>query len=129
MDPRVGSFFEFLQQLHSSSSEHPARDELISFDIKNQYKAISKYVKDHGKYKNKSQQAHHKLLKYVAVCATKDPVRGDYTDEESRKLVKDAGNLLAENDNMHSILIWSSIPERYHRDIDIMWNGIGGWMG
>lgn len=55
---------------------------------------------------------------------------GNYYDEKNIKLIRDAGNLLYEYDEMNGlrdVLVWSFVPKRYAREIDMLWNRIGEW--
>jgi len=71
-----------------------------------------------------------KMLKFVIDSVKNDPDNGDFYDDDSDKLLKEAGQLLYDFDGMngmHDRLAWSFIPNRYHRTIDYAWNGIGKW--
>jgi len=108
-----------------------AKEELKEFNIQKEYKAIHKlYIARDNKFKNKYEEARYKILKYMITCTINDPQNGDYYDEKNNNLIKEAGNLLYEfegMDGLHDGLVWSFIPRRYVRDIEILWNGIGNW--
>ncbi len=108
-----------------------AKEELIEFNILKEYKAIHKlYTRRDNKFKNKYEKARYNILKYMINCAIYDPQNGDYYDEENNKLIKEAGKLLYEFEGMNGLydgLVWSFIPRRYIRDIEILWDGIGDW--
>lgn len=51
-------------------------------------------------------------------------------DEENNKKIIQAGHLLNEDggdNSMRDELVWAFIPKRYHREIDMLWGGIGEW--
>lgn len=59
-----------------------------------------------------------------------DPKNCNYIVHEMRKKVVNAGQLMYEADGMRGMnddLVWSFVPKRYQRDIDMMWDGIGDW--
>ena len=56
-----------------------------------------------------------------------DPERGDWSDNESDALIKQAGKLLHDSGDMRNPLVWGFIPKRYRRGIDLKWDGIGSW--
>ena len=105
--------------------------ELIEFNVFQEYNALKKILTtetpdDSNIYK----QARYNILKYMINCVKNDPANGDFSSEENTKLMKEAGELLDKEGgflSMHDDLVWSFIPNRYHREIDLMWDGIGDW--
>lgn len=72
-----------------------------------------------------------KLLEYIIHYIKNDPERGDYYSKENKERLIEAGKLLYEYDDMdgmHDGLVWSFIPKRYQREIDMAWDGIGEWI-
>jgi len=107
-----------------------ATKELDNSNIQKQYDEIQQYHDKFGKYKSKFQEAQYNIFKYIITSVLNDPEHGDYCCTENEKLIKDAGKLLYEFDGINGMknqVIWSCIPNRYQREIDMMWHGIGGW--
>lgn len=105
--------------------------ELIKYNVPKEYNALKKIL-GKQKTKNKYSLARLKILRYLLDCVKHDPYNGDYYDEVSEEGVKEAGKLLYEFDGMNGMtdrLVWSFIPKRYKRTIDMIWNGIGEWQG
>lgn len=99
--------------------------EAIDFNIFREYNAL-KNLKGDDKYRN----GRFLLLEYVIDCVKNDPDEGNYFVPEMRDKVVKAGQLLYEADGMAGMndgLVWSFVPKRYQRDIDMMWDGIGDW--
>ena len=75
------------------------------------------------------------ILKYVINCAMNDPQAGDYYNRDNKESTIDAGHMLNELGGLkimrYFFQTWIStnIPKRYHREIELYWDGIGGWRG
>jgi hypothetical protein len=105
-----------------------AKEELEIYSIMTECRALHKYKSQ--RELSKFDLARYYMLKYIIKCALKDPVCGDYSDKENTELMKEAGRLLNEDgglSSMHDGLVWSFVPRRYHREIDLMWDNIGEW--
>ena len=79
----------------------------------------------------KYKKARYNILDYIITCVRNDFDRGDYYDEDNVEKLKEAGRLLWEEGgdrSMYDRLVWGFIPRRYHRDVDICWDGIGDWL-
>ena len=109
-----------------------AKEELIEYNIIKEYKGIYEFCNLRGgELYDKYEEVRYKILKWILTCATYDPENGDYSNDKNDELVKDAGKLLYEYDKMEGMrddLVWMFIPERYRRNIDYLWNGIGEWL-
>ena len=68
------------------------------------------------------QFAKYKVLKFIITCVENDEQNGDYFDKDNNQLVIDAGHLLQKNNEMHEPSFWLFIPNRYHTDINCLWN-------
>lgn len=99
------------------------------------YKVFAEYVK----LKNKLQAARQgpyqlarfKILRYIISCVKNDPEKGEYFHEEQLVELKDAGKMLYKHngmDGMRDSFVWANIPQRYHKEIDVAWDGIGEWI-
>ena len=69
------------------------------------------------------------LCKYLINCVKADPKNCDYYDEHNVKIMKKAGtlfNAVGGRDYMMDML-YAYVPKRYRRDVDQLWDGIGGW--
>ena len=115
-----------------------AKEELTEFHIMEELERLSEVLKPLGDDIPEHlllEKAQYNILKYVATCAVRDPERGDYFHKDNRKLIVDAGCMLNEVggiDEMRSFFecwIGALVPRRYRREIDMFWDGIGGWRG
>ena len=108
-----------------------ARQELFEYNILTEYNALQKMLKyDLDEKSRLYKTARRHILKYIIDCAQNDPNNGNFYNEENIKLVKEAGEMLYKEGGMNSMndgLVWSFIPDRYTREIDNYWNGIGQW--
>ncbi len=57
-----------------------------------------------------------------------DPLGDNYSDALAQRL-KNAGQSLYNSGGMKDPLVWSFIPKRLRRDIDVLWSGVGDWLG
>ena len=127
-----------------------AVSELIEWNIFTEYNALKKLIQfKENKYRDYSE-ARLLMLWAIIRMAKFDPYEGDMTrrnpktlqrindlSDEDRKYwkeitddIKKAGELLYKFDGMngmHNMLVWSFIPDRYHRQIEYTWDGIGDW--
>jgi hypothetical protein len=108
-----------------------ALKEAIEYNIFTEYKALGEYIPFHSNQKiHEYELGRYKILEYIINCLHHDPDNGDWYDDNNVKLIRDAGELLYKYDGMngmHDALVWSFIPKRYQREIDMIWNGIGEW--
>jgi hypothetical protein len=90
--------------------------------------------------RNTYDEARFLILRGIVKMVKFDPIRGDMkeqmTQEEKdywvdlHKDIAKGGELLYQFDGMNGMndgLVWSFIPQRLRRDIDMEWNGIGEW--
>lgn len=112
-----------------------AEEECERFRIKEEYEGIKAIMedKDYVGFKGNRmyKRARMLILEYILECVKHDKERGDYYDEENMRKLREAGELLNKEGGMKSMrdgLVWSFIPSRYHREIDICWDGIGEWI-
>jgi len=96
------------------------------YNIYKEYMAMTNYIKLRG-FRDNYEKGRYKVLEFMINCIIADPINGDYYDEKNSELIKEAGRLLHTEDAMHDGLVWAFIPKRFERDIDVSWNGIGGW--
>ena len=96
------------------------------YNIYSEYMAMTNYIKLRG-FRDNYEKGRYKVLEFMINCIIADPINGDYYDEKNSELIKEAGRLLHTEDAMHDGLVWAFIPKRFERDIDVSWNGIGGW--
>ena len=121
----------------ATQTSKTAKDELQEFNIFTEYKDIAKLLKQ---YDNQAmpkavlvKKAEHKILKYVITCAVRDPINGDYSNEDNNNLLREAGNILNDCGGIQEMrecmeyFVKAFIPKRYRRDIDMLWDNIGGW--
>lgn len=117
------------------SGKNAAAKEAIHYNIFAEYNAMKKMIDNGIISLDKGNDHKYKIgrfltLKYIITCVKNDPDNGDYYDPENVSQLKKAGRLLYEADGMngmHDGLVWSFIPKRYRREIDMAWNGIGEW--
>lgn len=89
---------------------------------------------------NGFDEARFLILRATVKMVNFDPVSGDMKpnmNDEDKLLwesiktdIIEGGKALYEFDGMDGMrdpLVWSFIPRRFHRDIDIRWSGIGEW--
>ncbi len=71
------------------------------------------------------------MLEYVINCVKNNKETGDYYSKENAEIAKKGGQLLYESgdtETMHEVLLtW--IPKRYRSERNMMWDGIGKWLG
>jgi len=109
--------------------------ELFEFNIFKEYDALKRLVgvdEARGKIKDAYKIARMKIFEYILNCVKDDPIEGDYYNEENIQLLKDAGKMLYDSKGMKGMydeMLWSFIPDRYRRPIDMAWDGIGEWQG
>jgi len=109
-------------------TDRMAAREAIDYNIYKEYNAIKKFMEktEQSKY----TIARFKILGYMIKCIEADPENGDWYDEDNMKQLKEAGRMLYEEDGMNGMndtLVWSFVPKRYMREIDMAWNNIGLW--
>lgn len=129
--------FEFsnkidFSKLNPNMGMNRAALELFEFNIFEEYDALKQFVKANGT-KDMYKIARMKIFEYILNCVKSDPMDGETEScEKNIQLLKDAGKMLYESegmDGMYDDLLWSFIPDRYHRSIDMAWDGIGLWQG
>jgi hypothetical protein len=96
----------------------------------NEYLAVAKR-KEVGASVDSYQEAELLLMEYCLDYSGKDFLQ-HVPSEEMRIKARKAGTLLnnikGRVDEMYqSLYLW--IPKAFHREIDIIWDGIGGWKG
>jgi hypothetical protein len=102
-----------------------ADEELIKYDIINQYNQLKKCQN-----MNLIISARMKMLQYVINSVEADPINGDFYNANNKKIIIEAGNELNKVGGFHLMqnqLICCFIPKRYHREIENYWDGIGEW--
>ena len=119
----MATFEQFITMMQDQEKNMTASQELKHFNIIPEYYALNK-----KENKNSFDLGRMKILKYIINCVQKDPIHGDYYSEDNENLIVEAGNHLEKTNDMHDMLVWSFIPKRYHREIDIYWSGIGSWI-
>jgi hypothetical protein len=98
-----------------------------SWNVEREYMAIQRLVDSRGGYASKFEEGFHKVLKYILNNAYHDPQNGDWWDEKNNRLIRQAGILLHQESAMWDSLLWSFVPDRYRRNINLLWDGIGEW--
>jgi hypothetical protein len=110
----------------------PALEEAISINLFSEYKALNKY-------KNDSDYQMGRFLIYKAIIdiIKFDPEKGDMKEHMSPtdkiiwkniyQTIKDGATLLSKNDRMACPLLWTFIPDRFKRIVDMNFDNIGGW--
>lgn len=107
--------------------------EACEYNIFREYGILDKintYDTYSGKKDKLFKKARYNIFKYIIEMLKHDPINGDYPDVENN-LIKEAGQMLNQEGGFNSMkdnLIWSFIPDRYHSDINLLWNGIGQWV-
>lgn len=102
-----------------------ADEELIKFDIINQYNQLKK-----SQNPNLIISARMKMLQYVINSVEADPINGDFYNLDNKKIIIEAGCELNSIGGFHLMLNQLEcgfIPKRYHREIENYWGGIGDW--
>jgi|SRR5579872_5656848 len=130
------SFDEFKKMCEKNEAkkryiDRAAAREAIDFNIFSEYNTLKKILEicprdGHYDYR----LGRFKTLSYMIKCIKEDPEDANWYNEENINDLKEAGQLLFKYDGtrgMHDDLVWSFIPKRYHREIDIAWDGIGNW--
>jgi len=106
--------------------------ELLEYNIIQEHKGLKKFL-DYPDLEPKNRlykQARYNILTYIINCVKADPQNGDHYDEDNKKILREAGELLYKEGgmkSMHCPLVWSFIPKRYGGDINLEWDGIGEW--
>jgi len=114
----------------SNLGKYRAVLELFEYNIFEEYDALKRLVKcaeELGK-KDMYKIARMKIFEYILNCVKGDPINGDVYSAENEQLLKDARKILYDTDGMdgmHDRLLWSFVPKRYHREINMSWDGIG----
>lgn len=92
-----------------------------------EYEGIQRF-KEAGSTISPYSEGIHKVCEYIIECTKYNPIDGDYS-EENRKRMVEAGELLNKDGGsatIHEVMeLW--VPKRYQREIDGMWDGIGQW--
>lgn len=110
--------------------------EAVAYNVYGQYNKLCYTINHHDfktKYKYKKQLfklGHKKILEYIIRCVKNDLDFGNFYSEENEAIMRQAGQYLWESGGekaMHNKKIWRCIPQRYHREIDYFWSGIGTW--
>ncbi len=96
------------------------------YNIYKEYTAMTNYINIRG-FRDNYEKGRYKVIEFMLNCIIADPINGDYYEEKNSELIKEAGRLLHTENAMHDGLVWSFIPKRFERDIDVSWNGIGEW--
>jgi hypothetical protein len=113
-------------------SKFPAVQELFEYNIFPELNGLNRYIKyaqDHGK-PDLYKIGRKGILEYIIACVENDPVNGDYHTPENKQLMIRSGQTLYKSGGMRDMkdgLVWSFIPKRYRREIDMYWDGIGEW--
>jgi hypothetical protein len=127
------SFEEFMKMMIGNTKYLNATEELEEYNIVSEFNGLEKFLKMDLDPKNRLyKQARYNILKYIITCVKNDPECGDYYDDENEKILREAGEMLYKEggmQSMHDELVWSFIPKRYRRNVDLAWNGIGEWLG
>ena len=114
-----------------------ALHEALEYNLLQEYKAMLSLLEDSPVAQNTLyRRARRSIYEGIIGMIMLDPVAGDLPlgkEEEwdkLRALIIEGGRLLNQEggmDSMHSPLVFCFIPDRYHKDIDLMWHGIGKW--
>ena len=115
--------------------ENIVTKEAINCNLFSEYEGLKKYL--HSDFQN----GRYLVLKAVVAMIVYDPILGDFGEEMTpedneywKKIDQDiieGGKLLYKAygmDGMRDPLVWSFIPKRFHRTIDILFDGIGEWV-
>ena len=128
------------EETDSDGSEETESDEAykeaIEYNVFREHTALENIIKDpvfesRDEKDKLYKKARYNILDYIITCVTNDKENGDYCSKENMDKLKEAGEMLYKEGgmkSMHDNLVWSFIPERYHREIDTCWDGIGEWI-
>jgi hypothetical protein len=117
------TYQDFLKMMAEPEKCLTASQELKHFNIIPEYHSLRQIEE-----KTSFELARMNILQYIITCVKNDPINGDYYNKENGNLIIEAGKLLNKTNDMRDLLVWSFIPNRYHREIDNYWDGIGNWM-
>lgn len=134
--PKTMNQSEFIKHMLSMNAPYneTAYDECKRINVFSEYNALK------DKTLNEFDTARFLILRATVKMVEYDPINGDMkpnmTEEDKiywtdiEKDFVDGGKLLYKFDKMegmHDGLVWSFLPQRFHRNIDVYWNGIGEW--
>jgi hypothetical protein len=114
-------------------SRFPAVQELFEYNIFNELNGLIYYIKcaeDRGET-DLYKIGRKGMLEYIITCVENEPVNGDYDTQENKQVIIKSGEALNKSGGMNDMmddLVWSFIPKRYKREIDMRWSGIGEWV-
>lgn len=100
--------------------------EAETYNIYAEYMAMTRFIKQGG-FRDNYQKGRYRVLEYILNCIIADPIEGDYYEKKNNELIEEAGRLLNTDNAMWDGLVWSFVPTRLKRTIDMMWDGIGDW--
>ena len=132
--PKLNDDNETHDFLNRSVFRHTAKEELDLFNIVSHLNDIKNTLKDSPIHHLELQAKQH-ILTYIITCATHDPEEGDYYNKKNKQRIIDAGKLIDKNGGLLSMRLFfehwirQNVPRRYHREIELYWDGIGGWRG
>ena len=106
--------------------------EAYYYNIFHEYDLIKKSIDTDESYiiKNKFNYARYLIFDYIYTCIENDRNNANYDNKENNEKIIIAGKLLFEIGGINYMkdeFIWSSIPNRYHHKINMLWKGIGEW--
>jgi len=110
-----------------------ALQELIDYNVFSEYKGLAKRVSKHSSYDKGRFLLYEALIDMVRFDKDMGDIKINMNDEEKKywdnidKKIKKAGKCLNLTNSMDDSLLWSFIPKRYHSEISLKWDGIGGW--
>lgn len=102
--------------------------EATEYNIYTEYMAMKNFIDERG-FSGNYEKGRFKTLEFMINCIIADPIDGNYYNKENAEIIKEAGRLLHSEDAMNDDLVWLFVPKRLGRDIDVLWDGIGGWRG
>lgn len=120
--------------LSTKYGPYAALKEAVQYNLFKEYNGLNKLInraKELNRPEDKYKIARSLIYGYIIECIRKDPHNGDYYNEQNHQNLKKGGQILYDTEGMrgmHDDLLWSFIPKRYRREIDIAWNGIGEWV-
>lgn len=113
--------------------------EVLQYNVLREYEALKLREENLSNY----DKARYLILGSILKMVKFDPINGDMKENMSpdevkywsdlKKDVKEAGKLLYQEGGMSDVcgmrddLVWSFIPPRIRRDVDVQWHGIGEW--
>jgi hypothetical protein len=100
--------------------------EAMEYNIYTEYMAMTKNFKK-GISNGTFEQGFYKVLEFMINCIIADPINGNYYEQQNSDLLKEGGRLLNITGDMEDDLVWYFVPNKFKRDIDVSWDGIGGW--